>query len=259
MVDVQDIQKELLAAVRKGQEQLRKSQDKMREGQEQVRKSREAVSGVVSELTKNVLPGLPALGELRVPTPAELRTHAQELVSQAMTVQHTLTDTARQTATPYAERVRTAQRDLADKARQNLPYADRILAAQQDLAERARRAGISDQVTAAQRTLTDKILETSKVAAPIVADGVARLSQLVGSWAEATTAGRADEDAPADDAPVVEIGQSAADAAEVTKPKAKTTKTTAKTTTAKSASKAKLSVAPEAGATATSKPRTPKN
>lgn len=230
MIDRNMVQKELLAAVQRGQEQVRKSQ-------EQVRKGREAVTGVVSELTRSV-PGLPTPGEFRIPTPAELRAHARGLA-----------DTARQTATPYAERVRTAHRDLTDRARQNLPYAERILAAQQDLAERARRAGIADQVTAAHRTLTERVLEASKVATPIVAEGKARLTQMVGSWADATKASPAADSTV--DAPVVEIGSD--DTADRPKPKAKSS------TTAKSASKAKLSVAPEAGATAVSKPRTPKS
>ncbi|MBO0823274.1 MAG: hypothetical protein J2P27_05375 [Actinobacteria bacterium] len=132
---VQEVQKELLAVVHRGHEQIRKGQDRMRKSQEQVRKSREAVTGLVNELTKSV---------------------------------------------------RNAQRDFTDKARQNLPHAERILAAQHDLVDRARRAGIPEQVAAAQRTLAGKVAEAAKVAAPFVAEGRARLNQVIGARTEAS-------------------------------------------------------------------------
>ena len=49
---VQEVQKELIAAVQRGHEQVRKGQERVRKGQEQVRKSREA--GFVAHLTKPV-------------------------------------------------------------------------------------------------------------------------------------------------------------------------------------------------------------
>ena len=262
MIDktMQEVQKELLAAVQRGHEQVRKGQDRVRKSQEQVRKRREAVAGVVTELTRSVRPSLQALPVVRMPSPADVRAHAREFVSHAMTVQQGLADTARHAAGPYAERVRSAQRDLTERARHTVPYAEQIIAARQDLAERARRAGIPEQVAAAQRTLTDKVMEAAKVATPLVAEGRARLSQVIGGLAESQTAPVADS---AGVAAVAEADQPKAgtekaaggDQTAAEKPKAKAAKPKSA-----AAAKAKPAAAKTrgTGATATSKPRTPK-
>src|SRR5215471_11703475 len=104
---VQEVQKELIAAVQRGHEQVRKGQERVRKSQEQVRKSREAVTGAVSELAKSVLPSVPAGRTVHIPTPAEAREHARELATHAITVQRELAGKAWQAAGPYAERVRT--------------------------------------------------------------------------------------------------------------------------------------------------------
>src|SRR5215471_566742 len=176
---VQEVQKELIAAVQRGHEQVRKGQARVRKGQAQVRKSGEAVVGVVSELAKAVLPAIPTERIVRVPTRAEARAQAREIASHAITVQRELAGKAWHAAGPYAERVKTTQRDLTEKARSTLPYAERIIAAQRDLADRARRAGVAEQVAAAQRTLAERVAEAAKVASPLVAEGRARLSQMV--------------------------------------------------------------------------------
>lgn len=158
---MQEVQKELLAALQRGHEQVRKSQDRMRQGQEQMRRGRDAVSGVVragGELAKAVRPSVPARPAVHIPNPAELRAHAQELADHAVTVQRELAGKARQAATPYTERV---------------------IAVRRDLAERAKQAGVAEQVAAAQRTLAGRVVEVAKVATPIVAEGRARLTQVV--------------------------------------------------------------------------------
>ena len=59
---VQEVQKELIAAVQRGQEQVRKGQERVRKGQEQVRKSREAVVGEGEAiLTMSAEPGIATL------------------------------------------------------------------------------------------------------------------------------------------------------------------------------------------------------
>ena len=176
---VQDVQKELIAAVQRGQEQVRKGQEQVRKSQEQVRKSREAVVGAVSEFAKTVLPGTPAGRTAHVPTPAEAREHAKAIASHALTVQRELAGKAWHAAGPYAERAKATQRELTERVRQSVPYAERVIAAQRDLADRARRAGVAEQVAAAQRTLAERVIEAAKVATPLVAEGRARLSNLV--------------------------------------------------------------------------------
>jgi hypothetical protein len=183
---VQEVQKELIAAVhrgqeqvRKGQERVRKGQERVRKGQEQIRKSREAVTGVVSDLAKSVLPAAPAGRTVHVPTPAEARAHARAIASHAITVQRGLAGKARDAAGPYAERVKATQRELTEKARNTVPYAERIIAVPRDLADRARRAGVAEQVAAAQRTLAERVAEAAKAANPLVAEGRARLNQMV--------------------------------------------------------------------------------
>lgn len=241
---VQEVQKELLTAVQRGQEQVRKSQ-------EQLRKSREAVTGVVSELAKSVKPAMPAV---RIPNPAEVRAHAQELAEHAITVQRDLAGKARHAAGPYAERVIAAQRDLAEKARQAVPHADRFAAVQRDLAERARHAGIGEQVVAAQRTLAGKVIEVAKVATPLVAEGRARLTQMVGGRHEAAHAG------PAGDG-TAKAAEHAAKlhAVDGGQPAAEKPETAAKATSAPKARTTKASTAkPRATKASTAKPRTAK-
>src|SRR5215469_1302275 len=176
---VQEVQKELIAAVHRGHEQVRKGQERVRKGQAQVRKSREAVAGVVSDLAKSVLPTASAGRAVHVPTPAEARAQAKAIAGHAITVQRELAGKAWDAAGPYAERVKATQRELTEKARNTVPYAERIIAAQRDLADRARRAGVAEQVAAAQRTLAERVIEAAKVATPLVAEGRARLSNLV--------------------------------------------------------------------------------
>lgn len=256
---VQEVQKELIAAVHRGHEQVRKGQERVRKGQAQVRKSREAVVGVVSELAKSVRPAIPAGRIVHVPTPAEARAHAREIASHAITVQRELAGKAWHAAGPYAERVKTTQRDLTEKARQTVPYAERILAAQRDLADRARRAGVPEQVAAAQRTVAERVAEAARVAAPFVAEGRARLSHLAGARPEAgkpeAATDGAGEPALAEVRELV-VNKEAAAPAEA---EPKTSRAAAKTTTAKSsAAKSSAAKSSTARATGASKPRTPK-
>jgi hypothetical protein len=157
---VQEVQKELLAVVQRGQEQVRKGQDRVRKSQEQARKSRDAVVSVVragGELAKAARASRPTLPPVHIPSSAAVRAHAQELAGQAITAQRDLAVKARHAAAPVAERVLTAQRELAGKARQ---------------------AGL-DHAAAAQRSLAGRVVEVAKVATPIVAEGRTRLTQLV--------------------------------------------------------------------------------
>ncbi len=97
----QEVQDQLLAAMQKGQEQVRK-------GQEQVR---EAVTGAIrtgNELAKSVRPSIPALQlpSLRIPAlasvtdPAKLRAGAHEFAEQVMARQRALAGKAFEAATP---------------------------------------------------------------------------------------------------------------------------------------------------------------
>lgn len=263
---VQEVQKELIAAVQRGQEQVRKGQERMRKGQEQVRKSREAVTGVVSELAKAVGPAIPAGRTVHIPTRAEARAHAREMASHAIAVQRELADKAWHAAEPYAERVKTTRHDLTEKARQSVPYAERLIAAQRDLADRARRAGVAEQVAAAQRSLTERVVEAARFATPFITEGRARLNQVVGARPEdgkpqaAANGGGEPELAEVRDL-VVSKGTAEPAKAEpkTTTAKPKTAAAKPKTTTAK-ASPAKTSPAKTstARAASTSKPRTPK-
>jgi hypothetical protein len=228
---VQEVQKELLAAVQRGQEQVRKGQDRVRRSQEQARKSRDAVVSVVrtgGELAKAARASRPTLPPVHIPSPAAVRAHAQELAGQAITAQRDLAVKARHAAGPVAERVLTAQRELAGKARQ---------------------AGL-DQAAAAQRSLAGRVVEVAKVATPIVAEGRTRLTQLVsalqsGHQAAAPADAAADEVATSTIATAEPEAQQPAAAQVKTpaKPRTRTsTASTAKTSTAKS-SPAKTSTA----------------
>jgi hypothetical protein len=256
---VQEVQKELIAAVQRGQEQVRKGQERVRKGQAQVRKSREVVTGVVSELAKSVAHSMPAGQPVHIPTRDEARAHARDMASHAIAVQRELAGKAWHAAGPYAERVKTTQRELTEKARQAVPYAERIMAAQRDLADRARRAGVAEQVAAAQRTLTERVMEAARVATPFVAEGRARLNHVVGGRPEASkpaaAANGAGEPELAKVRELVVNDEPAVEAKAEPKPRTAKPKTsTAKPGTAK-ASPAKTSTV---RATGTAKPRTPK-
>ena len=257
---VQEVQKELIAAVHRGHEQVRKGQERVRKGQAQVRKNREAIAGVVSELAKSVRPAMPAGRTVHIPTPAEARAHARELAEHAISAQRELAGKAWHAAGPYAERVKTTQRDLTEMARHSVPYAERILAAQRDLAERARRAGVAEQVAAAQRTLTERVTEVARAASPLVAEGRARLSQMVvivrsdGSKPAAAADGAGEPELA--EVPELVLNKED-DAPAKAEPKPRTAKP--KTATAKSgAAKTSTAKTSTARATGTSKPRTPK-
>ncbi|MGH3303617.1 MAG: hypothetical protein ACRDOK_18445 [Streptosporangiaceae bacterium] len=225
---VQEVQKELLAVVQRGHEQVRKGQDRVRKSHEQARKSRDAVVSVVragSELAKAVRPSVPMPPSAHIPSPATVRAHAQELAGQAISAQRGLADKARHAAGPYAERVLTAQRELADMARHAAsPYAE--------------------HVTAAQRSLAGRVSEVAKAATPLLAEGRTMFTQLVSALqpghpaagtaegtarkAAATSTATAQPEADAPDHPAAPQLQTPA------KPKARTSKaSTAKTGTAK--------------------------
>jgi hypothetical protein len=150
----QEVQEHLTAAVHRGQDQMRKSQ-------EQVRKGRDAVMPAIragNELAKAVRPVLPT-PSVRVPSlpklasPAKLKASAQEL----------------------AEQVVATQRSFADKAKQaTSPVAEQIVATQRNLTERAKQA--AGPVVTTQRNLAGKAMHA---ASPIVVDGVAKLTQAV--------------------------------------------------------------------------------
>jgi hypothetical protein len=232
----------------------------VRKGQAQVRKNREAIAGVVSELAKAGLAAVPAGRTVHVPTPAEARAHAKEIADHAITAQRELAGKAWQAASPYAERVKTTQRDLTELARHSVPYAERILAAQRDLADRARRAGVAEQVAAAQRTLTERVTEAARVAAPYVAEGRARLSQMVVIVRSDGSKPTAAADA-AGEPELAEVRELVVNKEDGTPAKAEPKPRTAKpkTATAKSGA-AKTSTAKTSAtrATGTSKPRPPK-
>ncbi len=244
---VQEVQKELLAAVQRGQEQVRKGQERVRKGQEQARKSREAVVSVVragSELAKAVRPARPALPPVHIPSPAAVRAHAQELADQAITARRDFAVKARHAARPVAERILTAQRELAGKARQ---------------------AGL-DQATAAQRSLAERVIEVARVATPLVTEGRTRLTQFVSALQPGHQAGAADaapdEVATATTAtaePEAHTTQQPAppEAQTPAKPRARTSRaSTAKTSTAKSGSAKPSTAKPSTAKTSTAKTST---
>ena len=233
---VQEVQKELLAVVQRGQEQVRKGQDRVRRSQEQARKSRDAVVTVVragGELAKAARASRPTLPPVHIPSPAAVRAHAQELAGQAITAQRDLAVKARHAAGPVAERVLTAQRELADKARQ---------------------AGL-DHAAAAQRSLAGRVVEVAKVATPIVAEGRTRLTQFVSAL-------QSGHQAPAD-AAATEVATSTTGTAEpeAQEPVAAQVKTPAKPRTrTSSASATKSRTAKTSTAkTSTAKSRTAKS
>jgi DNA-binding protein HU-beta len=140
---VQEVQDQLLAIVHRGQDQVRKGQDQVRKRQEQVRKGREAVAGAVR-------------------TGSELaKSVRQSAVAPAL---KTL---------PSAAEVRAHAQELASHA----------VNAQRSLAGRARHAATpyAEQVLTAQRNFAEKVIEAARAATPFVAEGRARLSQVVGA------------------------------------------------------------------------------
>ena len=115
----QEVQDQLLAAVQRGQDQMRKSQDQMR-------KSREAVAEVIrtgNQLAKSVRPNIPTptMPTVHVPSlstlthAAKLRASAQELTDHVIATQRSLTSKAVQAASPVADQVLARQRELADQ------------------------------------------------------------------------------------------------------------------------------------------------
>jgi hypothetical protein len=233
---VQEVQKELLAALHRGHEQVRKGQDRVRQGQEQVRKGRDAVAGVVrvgTKLAKSARPSVPTQPTVHIPSPAELRKHAQELTQHAITAQRGLAGKAWQAASPYAGRIVTAQRGLADRAKQ---------------------AGIVEQVATAQRTLAGRVAEAAKVATPFVAEGRTRLTHLVGALQSGHQTATEPQDKLAD-VPSTAAKPTAAEptAARSAAAKPTATKSTAAKSTAASADKpakaAATSAKPKAGTT----------
>jgi hypothetical protein len=231
---VQEVQKELLAAVQRGQEQVRRGQERVRKSQEQARKSRDAVVSVVragSELAKAVRPTRSAVPPVHIPRAAAVRAHAQELAGQAISAQRDFAVRARHAAGPVAERVLTAQRELAGKARQ---------------------AGL-DQAAAAQRSLAERVVEVAKAATPIVTEGRTRLTQFVSALQPGHQAAGAADAAPQEVAtaatataqPDAHTSQqpAAPEAQTAVKPRARTSRaSTAKASTAKT-STAKTSTA----------------
>jgi hypothetical protein len=251
---VQEVQKELLAVVQRGQEQVRKGQDRVRKSQEQARKSSEAVVSVVRtgrELAKAARASRPTLPPAHFPSPAEVRAHAQELAGQAITAQRDLAVKARHAAGPVAERVLTAQRELASKARQ---------------------AGL-DQAAATQRSLAGRVVEVAKAATPIVAEGRTRLTQLVSALqpghqaagradAAATTTATAEPAAPAEQPVAAQVKTPAKPRTRTSSASAAKSRTakpsTAKTSTAKPSTAKTSTAKPSTARTSTAKPSTAK-
>src|SRR5262249_12385831 len=120
----QEVQDQLVAAVHRGQKQLRKSQDQVRKGQDQVRRSREAVADAIrtgNERAKAVRSNIPAL-PVRSPAlntladPAKLRARSQELADQFLASQRHLADRALSGQRHLADRAVARQRNFADQA-----------------------------------------------------------------------------------------------------------------------------------------------
>jgi hypothetical protein len=156
---VQEVQDQLLAAAHRGQDQMRRSQ-------EQMRKSREAVADVIrsgNQLAKAVRPSIPTLPRptVHIPSLSTLRDPAKlrELTDHVIATQRSLTDKAVQAASPVADQVIARQRKLADQ----------VVTRQRERA---------DQIIARQRDIAGKAFH---VASPFVTEGVAKLSQVVGT------------------------------------------------------------------------------
>ncbi len=138
----QEVQDQLVAAVHRGQEQLRKRHDQVRKSQDQVRKGREVVVDALrmgNERAKAARSTMPELSTLA--DPAKLRARSQELADQFL----------------------ASQRQLADRAI-------------------ARQRHLADQVVASQRHLADQVVarqrQALRSASPVVAQRVAQLTQV---------------------------------------------------------------------------------
>ena len=93
----QEVQDQLVAAVHRGQEQLRKSREQMRKSHDELHKRREALVETMRASSKNgkgtrlTIPSLPE--NLRVPSlstlpsPAKLRANAHELAGHVIATQ----------------------------------------------------------------------------------------------------------------------------------------------------------------------------
>ncbi len=123
----QEVQDQLLAAVRRGQEQLRWSQEQMRKSQEQMRKSQEAMAEAIrtgNELAKAVRPTIPSLPAVRIPSLSEPGRPGQAARQRSGAGRPDSCDPAPlagrafEVAGPLAEQVIAAQRQFADRAMQ---------------------------------------------------------------------------------------------------------------------------------------------
>jgi hypothetical protein len=217
---------------------VQRSHEQFRKGQEQIRKSRESVTAAVRTGGQIAQAVRPNLPKLRLRLPS-----LSELASP--------------------EKLLATQRRLTDQA----------IASQRKLAGHAQE--FADQAIATQRKLGNKAIE---VASPLIADGVARLTQAAGTFAAGRRAERTEPQdhaviatepaAKADEAPAAADGKPAAKP-RATQAAATTKATPARSTTAKTGT-AKTGTAktgtPKAGTagtakstrTAASKPRTPK-
>jgi hypothetical protein len=153
----QEVQDQVLAAMHKGHEQVRKSQA-------QVRKSRETVTVAIrtgNEIAKAVMPSIPALQARGRKLPS-----LSELASP---------DKLRASAQELAGHVLASQRKLAGNAHE---VAGQVFATQRKLAGNAQE--VAGQVFATQRKFTEKALHA---AGPLVVESVARLTQVADSLA----------------------------------------------------------------------------
>src|SRR5580693_2193835 len=114
----QEVQDQLVAAMHKGHEQIRKSQ-------KQIRKSRESVNGAVrtgTHIAQAVKPSLPKLPSVPVPdvrqfaSPDKLRTGAHEFAEQVLAAQRKLTDQALASQRKLTDQALASQRKLAGHA-----------------------------------------------------------------------------------------------------------------------------------------------
>jgi hypothetical protein len=171
----QEVQDQLLAAMQRGQEQLRKSQDQVRQG-------REAVSGAIrtgNQLVKSVRPNIPTLPPSvhvpslsTLPSPAKLRANAQELADHVTATRRSLTSKAIQAASPIADQMISRQRELTGMAIQaaspvvteSFARLTKVVGTLNDL----RRSGRSATVTPAAVAAED-----AKVTAPAKAETAA--------------------------------------------------------------------------------------
>src|SRR5258707_480483 len=139
----QEVQDQLVAAMNKGHERVRKAQEQVRQAQEQVRKGRheqvrkgrEAVTDAIrtgNEFTKAFRPNMSALPGLRVPSlshltdPAKLRASAQELADQVIATQRKMAD----------EVIATQRKVTGDVIASQRRVAGQLFATQRSLADK---------------------------------------------------------------------------------------------------------------------------